>query len=155
MQATDAGILIYQMRKSQRFKAAMKVVKNTSFDVKVQKASEEVDKYLTALIASIRRVVCLHILMWSRNKVKECVPLQKFKIGALKELIAENSYSEWSPRFLHPITNGSLKGGRFVTGRDDSQTLQIHRRKKSNKNICIYKCVERYSIANVSRTDKW
>ena len=63
MQATDAGILIYQMRKSQRFKAAMKVVKNTSWDVKVQKGSEEVDKYLTPLIASIRRVVSLHTLM--------------------------------------------------------------------------------------------
>ena len=73
MQATDAGILLYQMRKSQRFKAAMKVVKDTSCDVKVQKASEEVGTHLTPLIASIRRVVSLHTLMWSRNKVKECV----------------------------------------------------------------------------------
>ena len=59
--------------------------------------------------------------------------------SAPKELIAENSFSEWSTRFIHPISNGSLKERRFVTGRDDSQTRQINRRKKCNNIPCFKK----------------
>ena len=83
MQATDAGILIDQMQLSHRFMAAMKVVKDTSCDVKVQKASEKLEDYLSILVGLSRRVVSLHTLMWSHNRVKECVPLRKFKIGFL------------------------------------------------------------------------
>ena len=87
MQATDAGILTYQRQLSHRFRAAMKVVKDTSCDVKVQKASEKLEVYLSILVGMTRRVVNLHTLMWSHNRVKECVPFRKSKIRFLLKQI--------------------------------------------------------------------
>ena len=60
MQTTDAGILIDQMQLSHRFMAAMKVVKDTSCDVKVQEASEKLENYLSILVGLTRLVVSLH-----------------------------------------------------------------------------------------------
>lgn len=59
MQTTDAGILTDDIQKSETFKVAVNLVRNTSCDTKVQKASKELETPLIGFSLTMRRVVSL------------------------------------------------------------------------------------------------
>lgn len=87
MQTTDAGILTDDMQKSERFKVAVNLLRNTLCDAKVQRASKELETHLIGLNLTMRRVVSLDTSLWSRNRMKGCVSWGKFEIGVLSKQI--------------------------------------------------------------------